>query len=301
MTRRLIIYGCGKMARCMLPSIVKHFPSTSITATRRTQNELDKLHDEFSIGTTTSNTDALKQEPDYILLAAKPQQIPDILDSIAKPLSQFKNKPSLVSIAAGLAVSTIEKHLGDTYPILRVMPNTSVLVGEGMTGLYANPALDQETYKLFQSIFNTVGETVTVEKENQLDLITAVSGCGPAYFYLFGNLLAKEAAQAGLSVADTQLLVRQTLIGVGKTLKQRPDSSLRALRKEVTSKGGVTEAAIGEFKQDLPDAIHTAFAAAMKRSDELSGNKLSLFAAKKKVDDDSLGNAFTQRVNMLAV
>jgi pyrroline-5-carboxylate reductase len=197
--RKLAILGCGKMASCLLPSITKQFPAAAITVTRRTESELEKLQQDFSVNITNSNTAALHPAPDDIILAAKPQQIPLILDAIAQPISQLPKKPNIISIAAGLSVESIEHHLGSSFPVLRVMPNTSALVGAGMTGLYANPLLDEETHRLYQSIFDSVGKTVNVKNESELDIVTAVSGCGPAYFYLFASLLAKEATQAGLS------------------------------------------------------------------------------------------------------
>lgn len=203
---------------------------------------------------------------DVIILAVKPQHFEALLKDIAP---HFNEKKVLVSVAAGIKCSYIEKFLGKGARVVRVMPNLPVQVKEGMAGICCGKYAKPHDMIFTSRIFNRIGKSVVV-KENEMDAVTAVSGSGPAYVFQFAEHLTKAALKLGLKKDIAEQLVLQTLKGsVALLEKSREDASV--LRQRVTSKGGTTQAALDVLDQQKLDQVYTkALSAAKKRAKDLS-------------------------------
>ncbi|MCK5814035.1 MAG: pyrroline-5-carboxylate reductase, partial [Cocleimonas sp.] len=166
--------------------------------------------------------------------------------------------------------ANLSQWLGGNVPVVRCMPNTPALVQAGITGLYANALVSEDQRNLAESILRAVGSTIWFDEEHKLNAVTAVSGSGPAYFFLVMEAMQEAAEKLGLSSSDAQLLVSQTAFGAAKLALESPDNAAE-LRRKVTSKGGTTEAAIEQLLQGgLVELFDTALNAAAKRSEALS-------------------------------
>lgn len=205
---------------------------------------------------------------DVLVLAIKPQQMRAVCDGLAPAVQ--RRKPLIVSIAAGVRITNIEDWLGGDLPIVRVMPNTPALVNSGASGLFANSRASEGQRDLAESILRTVGVTIWLASEDQLDAVTAVSGSGPAYFFLAMEALEQAALEQGLDAATARLLAVETAFGAAKmALEGGTDPA--ELRRNVTSPGGTTERAIAEFQNGgFERLFKQAVAAATARSRELA-------------------------------
>ncbi len=201
-----------------------------------------------------------------IVLAVKPQDMGDVLAQIKEIGSGNK---LFISIAAGLTTKFFETHLGNKARVVRSMPNMPALIGEGITGVCAGHYAKPVDLKLAQGILSAVGEVVTV-KESMIDAVTAVSGSGPAYVFLFVEQWMVAARKLGFNEADAQKLVYQTLTGSAHLLNQSAFSAAE-LRAKVTSKGGTTQAAMDVFfARKIDKVINEALSAAQKRARQLA-------------------------------
>ncbi|MEM8770859.1 MAG: pyrroline-5-carboxylate reductase [Pseudomonadota bacterium] len=206
---------------------------------------------------------------DFVVLAVKPQIAPSALPSYA---DIFKGGAVAISVMAGLSVDTISAHLGAAEKIIRTMPNLPASIGKGATGLFAASAVTDHERKAADRLMKAAGETVWVENEEGIDLVTAVSGSGPAYFFLMTEALAEAAEALGLSPATAERLARATLTGAGALLEQESRTA-GEMRKAVTSPGGTTEAALRILDGDdkaLRRLMEKAAAAAGERAAALS-------------------------------
>lgn len=178
--------------------------------------------------------------PEMIVFAVKPQTLPEIL-----PLyRRFAGQGCLfLSIAAGVSLDTYHKNLGEDECIIRAMPNLTVTVGEGMSVLVTRSLLSERHRALGQAIFEASGKVIWLDKESLMDVVTAVSGSGPAYFFRFVECLAAAGVTSGLPAEISMCLARQTAIGAGAMLQDSTDTAID-LRSRVTSPGGTTAAAI---------------------------------------------------------
>jgi len=205
-------------------------------------------------------------------VAVKPQIAGDVLGSL-KPLLQ-RTRPLVISIAAGIRIAALEDWCGPGVPVVRSMPNRPALVGAGATGLYAPPSVSNAQRGIAEKVMQAVGEVVWVASEDHLDVVTALSGSGPAYFFLLAELLTQGATDLGLEPAAARRLAIATLHGAGQlaySSAQAGDGDLAKMRAEVTSKGGTTEAAIKSLESgDLRDIVARALEAATRRSRELA-------------------------------
>lgn len=203
---------------------------------------------------------------DIIILAVKPQDADGVLTEVAQVLD---HKKIFVSIAAGLTTSYLERILGKGARVIRTMPNMPAQIGEGMTAICKGKYATTADVKQTQKIFDCVGETVVVQ-ENLLDAITAVSGSGPAYVFLFAEMLMKASMSLGLSCPLSAKLLEKTLLGSIHQLTQLKEDSA-VLRAKVTSKGGTTEAAMKVFfKRKTEKIFIEALKAAKKRAGQLA-------------------------------
>jgi len=217
---------------------------------------------------STVNNDELVNAVDVVVLAVKPQNLADVAKHIA-PLIQQKQS-LVVSIAAGISQNSLTRWLGNDVAIVRCMPNTPALVLTGATALHANEQVTTEQRDLAENILRAVGLALWVEQESELDAVTAVSGSGPAYFFLLMEAMENAAVQLGLTEQTARLLVQQTALGAAKIALESSESPAQ-LRQRVTSPGGTTQRAIETFEQGgFTELVAKALHAARDRSIEMS-------------------------------
>ncbi|MGH8266685.1 MAG: pyrroline-5-carboxylate reductase family protein, partial [Steroidobacteraceae bacterium] len=203
-----------------------------------------------------------------VVLAVKPQEAFAVLTALAPALRA--RRPLVLSVAAGVRVASLEACCGAGVPVMRAIPNRPALLGAGATALYAPQAVGAAQRTAAERIARSVGEVVWVQDEDQLDIVTALSGSGPAYFFLLAQLMAEAAAELGLAAPLARRLAGATLHGAG-LLAHAGDADLARLRAEVTSKGGTTEAALRVLDAaDFKGTVARALAAAVHRSRELA-------------------------------
>lgn len=259
--------GAGNMAQCLIGGLVSDGYSPSlIWATNRSDDLLAPLK-QLGINTTTDNKVAASSA-DVLVLAVKPDKVRDVVNELL-PIIQT-NQPLVISIAAGIRASTLSKWLGENTAIVRAMPNTPALLRSGVTGLYATNHVSQAHRQVTEGIIKAVGTCVWLEEERLMDALTAVSGCGPAYFFLIMEAMEKAARELGLSDESAHLLTVQTAMGAAKMANQ-PNTDPAVLRRQVTSPNGVTERAIQTFEQGgLVELFKKALSAAVTRSEEMA-------------------------------
>ncbi len=228
---------------------------------------LKALAENLNVNTSASN-DAVINEVDVIVLAVKPQVLSSVAKSAAALIQQ--KKPLVVSIAAGISQHSLSQWLGADTAIVRCMPNTPALVLTGATALHANARVTAEQRNLAENIMRSVGIALWVKVESELDAVTAVSGSGPAYYFLLMEAMEKAALEMGLSEVTARLLVQQTALGAAKIALESSESP-EQLRKRVTSPGGTTQRAIETFEQGgFTGLVSKALNAARDRSIEMS-------------------------------
>ncbi len=221
----------------------------------------------LGIDTTENNVEAASQA-DIVVLAVKPQILPKVAKELADTVR--KKRPLVISIAAGIRTDSLSGWLGKEVPLVRAMPNTAALIGSGATGLYASNNVETEQRNTAETILRTVGVVVWVDNEDLMDVVTALSGSGPAYFFLVMEALESAAIKQGLSADTARLLTLETAFGAAKMALE--DGTAPAnLRQRVTSPGGTTEQAIQSFEDNNIRAMfEEALDAATRRSRELA-------------------------------
>lgn len=193
-----------------------------------------------------SELSGLEAPPAVIVAAVKPQ----VMDAVFAPLARLAGPDTVVlSIAAGRSIASFEKHLAPGTAVVRAMPNTPAAIGRGITGAVGNAYLSTEQKALCSVLLSAVGDVVWVPDESLIDAVTAVSGSGPAYVFLLAECLAEAGVKAGLDIQTATMLARATVSGAGELLHQSPLTS-ETLRKNVTSPGGTTAAALGVLMRD---------------------------------------------------
>ena len=223
-------------------------------------------------GTPWESTRAEKNEDvvadcGTLILAVKPQVMKEALVPLQSVL--LRNRPLILSIAAGTRESDINRWAGGGQAIVRAMPNTPALVGSGATGLYANPQVTADQRDHAESLMRAVGVAVWLDQESLLDQVTALSGSGPAYFMLFMEALEQAGVDHGLEREVAHLLVLETCLGAAK-LAMESNEDLPELRRRVTSPGGTTEKALQVMENaNISRIINDAFEAASRRAGEL--------------------------------
>ena len=233
-----------------------------------TNSALLQAHSEhLRVNTTSENLEVITAV-DVVVLAVKPQVLREISLQLAAAISQ--KQLLVVSIAAGISQTSLGKWLGREVPIVRCMPNTPALVQTGATALHANANVSAQQKDLAENILRAVGLTLWVADEAQLDAVTAVSGSGPAYFFLLMEAMEAAALELGLDENAARLLIQQTALGAAKIALESADSPAQ-LREKVTSPGGTTQKAIETFQQHgFSNVVSLALHAARDRSIEMS-------------------------------
>lgn len=264
-TQNIGFIGAGNMARSLIGGLISSgVKSTQLFATDPNEEARKALSDDFSMQTFSDNQQ-LVDKCDVIVFAVKPQ----VLKQVATTLTA-KDSALYLSIAAGIPSESLNKWLGSEKAVVRAMPNTPSLVQSGASGLFANTKVSAKQKEMAESILRSVGLTVWLENEAQLDAVTALSGSGPAYFFLVMEAMEKAGEKLGLSAENARLLAVQTGFGATKLALEMNDSP-EELRKKVTSPGGTTAQAINVFEQQgLIEIFAQAMQAAHDRAEEIA-------------------------------
>ena len=242
--------GSGKMAGAIIKGLLKSnfIEPSQILATQAETEGLKEKSQALGVDIILDNK-ILAQKSDIIFIATKPNQVVNVLTEI-KP---FINSDKLiVSIAAGVNIKKIETNIGKNIGIIRVMPNTPALVGEGMTAIIGNNFVKENNLDYIQDLFKTIGKCIVLNEESQMDIVTAISGSGPAFFYKVINDIARAGEGLGLSYEKALLLSIQTAIGSAKMALNR-EIPMENLIANVATKGGCTRVGI-----DVMEEIDTA-------------------------------------------
>lgn len=264
--------GGGNMAEALLKGILKAglYRPPEVWVSDVCSERLGQLKQQYGVQVTGDNRE-LTSHAEAVVLSVKPQVMMEVLDGIAGTL---RKEAVVISIAAGITTASIQAILGDNQ-VVRVMPNTPALVGSGASGLYSAGA-SSEAMQTALKIFSSVGKAIVVEDENLIDAVTAVSGSGPAYFFLLMEAMIQAGTDLGLSEEAAKTLVLQTAKGAALLAEAGQDKGEgpSVLRIKVTSPGGTTEAALKVFAAEgFVPMVQKALTAAFDRGLELSKNK----------------------------
>ena len=265
---KITFIGGGNMASSLIGGLIADgYDSRRITVSDPDTDKLAQLAARFEVETATDNNQAVTQA-EVVVLAVKPQA----LEAVARDLadSVVRGNPLVISIAAGIQVSAMREWLGGKAALVRSMPNTPALIQSGATGLYAGPGVSADQRDMAESILRAVGLTRWVDEESQMDAVTAVSGSGPAYFFLVMEAIEEAAGEMGLDTETARLLTLQTALGAARMAMESSDSPA-TLRQRVTSPGGTTERALSILEEGkLRELFSQALKGAQTRSRELS-------------------------------
>lgn len=264
----LTFIGGGNMAGSLIGGLIADgWNPATLQVSDRDGQQLERLATRFGISTTTDNC-AAAARAGIVVLAVKPQVMKEVAGELAATIAA--HRPLVISIAAGVRERTLRGWLGEDTAIVRTMPNTPALVQSGATALYANPAVNEDQRSIAESIMRAVGIALWVDREDLLDAVTALSGSGPAYFFLFMEALQAGGRALGLPDDTARLLALQTAFGAAKMALESPEDAA-TLRRRVTSPGGTTERAISVFQQNgFENLVERAMEAAAGRSRELA-------------------------------
>ena len=256
--------GCGNMGTAILDGVVSQgIVSNPIFVANRKKAKNDILVEKYGVLATTKVSDLT--ESDVVILGIKPQGLADL-----------KFIPQEGAIIISLLVGTSVDSLREKFPtarIVRTMPNLGQFAGKGMTGMFFDPysGFEEDEMKFVKSLFSAGGKVLILDTEEKIDWIGAISGSGPAYFFLFAKYLSESATVLGFTKEESDMLVRQTLLGAGEVANKFAENSLAEWQKKVMSPGGTTEQAIFAFeKGKLDGLVQQAVKAAMKRTQEMS-------------------------------
>ncbi len=265
--QRIVFVGGGNMARSLIGGLTTDgYPASAITVIEPDADKRSALSERFGVAATDDGP-ASAADADIVVLAVKPQIMHDVVTALAPTLAQ--RRPLVVSVAAGVRTADIGRWLGYDGPLVRCMPNTPALLQSGVTALYANAHVDADQRDAAESILRAVGTVIWLDDEQLMDTVTAISGSGPAYFFLIMEALENAAVARGLPAQQARLLAIETALGAARMALESDDDPA-TLRASVTSKGGTTAAALEAFEQgDLVGLVDRAVGAAHDRAAEL--------------------------------
>ena len=260
--------GAGNMAAALIGGLIADGADPhTIIATDPDEQRRQTLSENAGIRTLADNAKAVMQA-DIVVLAVKPQ----ILEAVTRELGDAIRtcRPLIVSIAAGIRSDTLQRWLGGDVALVRSMPNTPAMLQTGATALFATAGVTEEQREQAESVMRAVGLTLWLEDESLMDAVTALSGSGPAYFFLVIEAMEAAGIQLGLPAEAARLLTLQTALGAARMAIESSDDPAK-LRRKVTSPGGTTEQAIEQFEKDgLRESFLRALTAARDRSMEIS-------------------------------
>lgn len=264
---QLAFIGAGNMAACMVAGLSEHAPWAEVLVADRHPEKLSDLARRYNVVPAKTNQDAVASAS-VVILAVKPQAMKAACLEIRAVIQ--KTKPLIITVAAGVETAQVAQWLGGALSIVRAMPNIPAQVQQGMTGLYAGSHIGEAERALATRIFSAIGVSIWVPNEDDMHAVTAVSGSGPAYYFMFMEAMEQAAVSLGLNKEAAHLLVTQTALGAA-TMAQSSRWSPAELRKQVTSPKGTTEQAILSFEQDgLRTMVQQAMIACAKRSESIA-------------------------------
>lgn len=264
--------GGGNMARALIAGLLRQaVPAHRIRVGEPLAEARVALQREWAVAASADNADAVRGA-DLVVLAVKPQQAGSALRALRAAL--LEQRPVVLSIAAGLRIADLERACPPGIAVMRAMPNRPALLGAGVTGLYAPPSVTAAQRAIAELVGAAAGRAVWLRTEAELDIVTALSGSGPAYFFLLAEHMAQAAQSLGLEHETAALLAAETLHGAGLLAHQ--GKPLAEQRAAVTSRGGTTEAALrvlreGGFEALVARALQAASARSVELADMLSG------------------------------
>ena len=266
--QKIAFLGCGNMGTSLISGLLANgHPASSLSGVDPDENQRRKLAERHELRVTAAIAEGVTGA-DVVVLAVKPQTVAAALAELRDALQG--KRPLVLSIAAGIRTGTISRALGAACPVVRAMPNTPALLRTGATGLYAAADVSASQRETAARIMQAVGVAVWLDDETLLDTVTAVSGSGPAYFFLVVELLEKIAVDMGLSREQARLLSVETALGSARMLKETGEDAT-TLRQQVTSPGGTTEKALQAFREGgLEPLLRRALTACRDRSVELA-------------------------------
>lgn len=262
--------GAGNMASSLVGGLLaKGVKASRITMSDTNETALANASRVLKVNTTDANEEAIV-DANVVVLAVKPQVMKSVCESLQEMVQH--QKPLVISIAAGVTTASLNEWLGGNVSIVRCMPNTPALVQTGATAMFANEQVDEEQKNLAKAVLSAVGIALWVDSESQLDAVTALSGSGPAYFFLVMEAMIDAGVKLGLSKDMAEQLTLQTALGASQ-MAITSDDDPAVLRQKVTSPGGTTEQAVQLFEQaNLRGIFADALQAAKDRSEELAKN-----------------------------
>ena len=273
---KIAFIGGGNMAGGIIGGLLNsNWPAANLSVSDPCAERRQELAQRFGLDDLEDNAQCAERG-EVVVLAVKPQFLQPAVDSISAVLQ--RQKPLMISIAAGIRCADILRWGGGPLALVRAMPNTPALVNAGISGLFANELVTEKQRSLAQTILRAVGETVWVKQESLIDAVTGVSGSGPAYFFKLMELMAASAVRHGLDPETADALAVQTAVGAATLAKhsakhgaKHSSESPATLRRQVTSPGGTTEAALAKMEAcGLDDAIQQGIAAAVTRAQQLA-------------------------------
>ena len=268
-TLNIAFIGGGNMASAIIGGLVEAgVPSENISVSDPLESNLQRLNESWSVKTSSSNLDVIAGS-DIVILAVKPQVLLAVCEEIRQQLAEGC---LVLSIAAGLSSAKIDQALGGSRAVIRCMPNTPALVKQGASVLVANSLVSEAQKQAAESILAAVGTVSWIEDEAQMDAVTAVSGSGPAYFFLVIESMIDAGVSLGLDAELAQKLALQTALGAAQLACDSEDP-VAELRRKVTSPNGTTERAIQTFEsKELREIFRQAMEACALRSQELGAD-----------------------------
>lgn len=264
----IALIGAGNMGGSLLGGLIANgYSPNQLWISDQSKEKLAHFESNLNVHTSQNNQDVAKQA-DIVVLAVKPQILNAVITEL-KELIQSK-KPLVISIAAGIREQSIQQWLGGEIAIVRAMPNTPALIGCGATALYANEYVSSEQKAIAETIMRSVGVITWLDEEKWMDIVTTLSGSGPAFYFLFIEAFQRAAEQLGLSPDVARILTLQTAYGATR-MALESEHDVVTLRQQVTSPGGTTEQAIRILEENkLRELLKKALEAGKQRSEELS-------------------------------
>lgn len=271
--KKIGFIGGGNMASALIGGLIEGgYESENIWVSDIDPDKLSRLGKQYGVQISSENK-VIVQNADILVLAVKPQVAKGVVTCIG--IAGLRSGTIMISIVAGIRESDIEKWLGGPVALIRAMPNTPALIRSGATALHANQAVQDEQRDAAESIMRSVGLVVWLESESQLDAVTALSGSGPAYFFLLMEAMEDGILKMGLDQQTARVLIEQTAFGAAKIALEVEESPAE-LRKRVTSPGGTTQKALetfekGGFQSLVAEALSAAHGRSIEMSRELGG------------------------------
>ncbi len=261
--------GGGNMTKAIVGGLLENgFPANSISISEPFDAQRESLIESFPGIFVSADNDAVVARAKSVVLAVKPQVIASVCRALENSVQ--KHRPLIISIAAGPRIEDIDHWLGGSNAVARVMPNQPALLRKGISGIFANDKTSALQLDTARSIMSAVGPVVTVPREEDIDAVTAISGSGPAYFYLLIDMIANTARDLGLEADAARQLAVETALGA-TTLAQASDDEMAELIARVRSPGGTTAAALDSLEANgIRDIVGTALTAARDRATELA-------------------------------